>query len=233
MKKFFSLLLCASFGFAHQFVVSWDHQDYKIRFWADGHWGSYQNQNVFGVWAKDGDGKKIKAGYDYQKNKLFFGAKPALIALHYDFGYYSFDKDGKPYPQRRDRIQDKNGNAITQTRKIYKLSKNILAWNDAFAKPIGMDLEIVPLQNPLKLRENQELEVQVFYQGKPMGGLGFEDQVGDIKSLKTDEEGRAKIRLRKSQDGLQIIGVSVKKPQLDRFADTLQLTSTLSFSPAH
>lgn len=225
------IFLCASFLlFSHQFFPIKDGENYKVVFWADGHWGEYQTQNIFGVLALDENGKKQKAGFDYANNKIVVEKDPAVLALHYDFGYFTFGMNGKIYPQRRDRIIDKDGgNIVAQTRRIYKIGKSIFSWNEKSNQPMGLRLEILPLQNPFVLKEGDKIRLQVLFEGKPIEGLVFEDQIDDIKKLKTDKDGIIELTLRKPQDGLQILGTSIKIKQLDKFADTLQISSTLSF----
>ncbi|MCE3038681.1 DUF4198 domain-containing protein [Helicobacter anatolicus] len=229
MKKILFFVVLSVMGFAHQFFPVQENGEYKVVFWADGHWGEYQVQNIFGIVAKDSAGMNQKVAFDYANNKII-ATNPAMLAIHYDFGHYTFLSNGKHYAQRRDSLTDKEGgNKVTQTRKIYKIGKSIFQWNANFSKPIGLKLEIVPLQNPLELKEGDSLRLQVFFEGRPAQGLEFEDQIDDIENLYTDENGIIELKLRKPQDGLQIFGTSIKIRQLDKFADTLQITSTLSF----
>lgn len=223
--------MLASSVFAHQFFPMQTANGYEVGFWADDHWGQYQPNNIFGVKAFDNNAKSIKAGYDYQNAKIFVDGKPALMTINYDFGYYTFTADGKHYATKRNQITDVNGaNVVVETRKIWKSGKSIFEWNDKFKKPLGLKMEIVPLQNPLLLKAGDELKVQVFYMGKPIAGVEFEDQNDDIDNITTDSKGMATLKLTKPQGNLQIIAATIKfHNNQDRFADTLQQTATLSF----
>lgn len=224
-------LFVASSAFAHQFFPMKTDNGYKVGFWADDHWGQYQPDRVFGISAKDSKGKNLKAGYDYQNNTIFIEGNPSVASLNYDFGYYTFTKNGKHYAQIRSDLTDVEGaNEVTQTRKIYKMGKSIFAWDEAAKKPLGLKFEIIPLQNPLVLKEGDKLKVQVLLDSKPVSGVEFEDQNDDIDGVVTDSKGIATLTLTKAKDGLQIIAAGIKLPyNLDRYGDTLQLTATLSF----
>ncbi|MCV3508704.1 DUF4198 domain-containing protein [Campylobacter sp. CNRCH_2016_3089] len=230
-KMVFLSFFIASSTLAHQFFPMQTSNGYEVGFWADDHWGQYQPDRVFGISAKDSQGKNLKAGYDYENNKIFIEGKPAVASVNYDFGYYTFTKDGKHYAQKRSDITDITGaNEVTQTRKIFKMGKSIFSWDEGSKKPLGLKFEIVPLQNPLTLHEGDKLKLQVLLDGKPVKGVEFEDQNDDIDNIATNEKGIATITLTKPKDGLQIIAANIKLPyNLDRYGDTLQLTATLSF----
>ncbi len=230
-KIAFLSLFVAGSAFAHQFFPIKTDAGYKVGFWADDHWGQYQPDRIFGVSAKDSKGENLKAGYDYQNNIIFIEGNPSVASISYDFGYYTFTENGKHYAQIRSDLTDIDGaNKVVQTRKIYKMGKSIFAWNEASKKALGLKFEIIPLQNPLVLKEGDKLKVQVLLDSKPIDGIEFEDQNDDIANIKTDSKGIAIITLSKPKDGLQIIAANVKIPyNLDRYGDTLQLTTTLSF----
>lgn len=230
-KVFMASMFLASSAFAHQFFPMKTDDGYKVGFWADDHWGQYNPDKVFGVSAKSLDGKKLKAGYDYLNNKIFIDGDAAVATLSYDFGYYTFTKDGKHYAYKRSDLTDVNGaNEVTQTRKIFKIGKSIFEWSEASSKPLGLKFEIVPLNNPLELKVGDKLKLLVLLDGKPIEGVEFEDQNDDIDGVVTNAKGEATIVLTEPKDGLQIIAAGIKLPyNLDRYGDTLQLTSTLSF----
>ncbi|AJC86800.1 DUF4198 domain-containing protein [Campylobacter sp. RM16704] len=220
-----------SSALAHQFFPMQTSDGYKVGFWADDHWGQYQPDRIFGISAKDSKGKLLKAGYDYQNDKIFIDGTPAVASVNYDFGYYTFTRNGKHYAQNRSQITDIAGaNEVVQTRKIFKMGKSIFSWNEGSNKPLGLKFEIIPLQNPLILKEGDKLKLQVLLDGKPIKGVEFEDQNDDIENITTNDNGIATITLTKPKERLQIIAANIKIPyNLDRYGDTLQLTATLSF----
>lgn len=232
MKKLLSVCafaLLAQSVSAHQFFIKQEANDYKVGFWADDHWGQYQADKIFGVKAYSKDGKAIKnSGFDYQNAKVFASGDVYAMSIMYDFGYYTFTPKGH-FSQKRSDITDKEGaNEVVQTRKIYKIGKSIFKWDEKVAN-LGLKFEIVPLQNPLELKVGDKLKVKVLLDGKPISGVEFEDQNDDIDGIATDKNGEATLTLSKPKDGLQIIAAGIKMPNLDKDADTLQLTATLSF----
>ncbi|WP_267523991.1 DUF4198 domain-containing protein [Campylobacter sp. MG1] len=224
-------MFLANSAFAHQFFPMKTDSGYKVGFWADDHWGVYQSDRVFGISAKSKDGKNLKAGFDYLNNTIFIEGDAAVATLSYDFGYYTFTKNGKHYHSKRSELTDKDGaNEVIQTRKIFKMGKSIFSWSEASSRPLGLKFEIVPLVNPLELKAGDKLKLLVLLDGKPISGVDFEDQNDDIDGVITNENGEATITLSKPKDGLQIIAAGIKLPyNLDRYGDTLQLTTTLSF----
>lgn len=222
--------LAASSAQAHQFLTLEKQGKYSVGFWADDHWGEFANADVIGVSAYGKDGKKLKTGYDYDKNELVFlkDASPAMSVVMYDFGYWSFTQK-----QHFNKPRNEISGAIFDSRKNIKFGKTIFAWNETFAKPVGLKLEMTPLQNPLKLKEGDKLKVLITLDGKPFDGVGFEDQVDDLDDV-VIKDGVATLPIRKAQDGLSIIAAGAKLPYYigDPLAQTLQLTCTLSFKQA-
>lgn len=224
-------MFAVSSAFAHQFFPMKSNDGYKVGFWADDHWGQYQNDRVFGIKAKGSDGKALKAAFNYENGKIIIDGKPSVASMSYDFGYYTFTSNGKHYSQKRSEITDKDGaSEVTQTRKIFKFGKSIFAWDEGSQKPMGLKFEIVPLENPLEKKVGDKLKVLVLLDGKPVSGVEFEDQNDDIDEITTNDKGEATLTLSKARDGLQIIAAGIKLANnLDRYGDTLQLTATLSF----
>lgn len=70
---------------------------------------------------------------------------------------------------------------------------------DTSMQRIGYDLEIMPAQNPYRLKLNDQLSLQVLYQGKPDAGLlliAFSKQHPQrMQEIRTDADGRATITL--------------------------------------
>lgn len=210
---------------AYQILTIKDDGVYSLKFWADDHWEKINSDNVIGVSAFDKNGKRIKAGYDYANNKIHVNDDVALSVVMYDLGYWSFTQK-EHFNKPRNEV---NG-IIYDSRKNLKFGKSIFSWNDDFTKPVGLKLEITPLQNPLELKEGDKLKVLVTLDGKAFSDVEFEDQNDDL-DVKADENGIAYIPITKANDGLSIIAAVAKLPfyTSDKLAQTLQLTCTLSF----
>ncbi len=72
-------------------------------------------------------------------------------------------------------------------------SKTLFVWGATYDKPVGADLEIVPLSDPWK-SGLKELPIQVFYRGKPLV-QGKVEIDGNPKEFITDAQGKTKIPL--------------------------------------
>ncbi|BCX80076.1 DUF4198 domain-containing protein [Campylobacter sp. 19-13652] len=221
------LLITTSLS-AHQIFTVQQDKGYELKFWADDHWEEIKSDNVVGVSAFDKDGKQIKAGYDYKNNKIQSQGEVALSVVMYDLGYYSFTQN-----EHFNKPRNEVSGTIYDTRRNLKFGKSVFSWSDELSKPVGLKLEITPLQNPLNLKQGDKLKVLVTLDGKPFSGASFEDQNDDL-DIKADEDGIAHIPLSAPRDGLSIIAAGVKLPFYigDKLAQTLQLTCTLSFKQA-
>lgn len=222
-----AMLLSASLN-AHQFLVLKGADGLGVSFWADDHWDKFDTQKIIGVSGFDAAGVRVKTGYDYAHNKVVSQSELGLAVVMYDFGYWSFT-DKEHFNKPRNEVSG----VIYDSRKNLKFGKTVFSWNDKFSKPVGLKLEITPLQNPLKLKAGDKLKVLVTLDGKPFSGASFEDQNDDLEVV-ADANGIAEIPLSAPRDGLSIIAAGVKLPFYtgDVLAQTLQLTCTLSFKQA-
>ncbi|PIE74640.1 MAG: hypothetical protein CSA18_04095 [Deltaproteobacteria bacterium] len=71
-----------------------------------------------------------------------------------------------------------------------------------FLKPLGHKIEIIPLENPSKLKKDDIFKIKVFYKGKPARYLnvsgtyfGFSNEDDFAFATKTNKDGIAEIRL--------------------------------------
>lgn len=108
----------------------------------------------------------------------------------------------------------------------------------SFLIPIGQRFEIIPLNDPYKLKVGDYLHVKVLFDGKPArfinvfaryGGFSSEDDFSFATT--TDEEGVAKIRI--TNWGPQLIKAHMRLPSPENLrdkCDMLDYSSTLTFS---
>lgn len=88
--------------------------------------------------------------------------------------------------------------------------------SDAYARPVGHTLEIVPASNPLDWRQGQSVQVQVLLEGKPVAGVrvsaGHEGlpEHTYVASVVTDDTGKATIEL--TRPGLWFLRAHVIRP---------------------
>lgn len=106
--------------------------------------------------------------------------------------------------------------------------KRIDAWGAALARPLGVELEIVPLDNPLSLRPGDKLHLAVYGAGKPIAGATVA-YFGQPRGV-TAADGRVNITLR--QPGPQLIQASIETPLADGKADRLVQATVLQFELA-
>ncbi len=113
-----------------------------------------------------------------------------------------------------------------------KYGKSIFAWNEADMKPVGLELEIVPLKNPHMLKEGDALPVQVFYQGQPlpdaMVGYAGKTDKDESNKVKADKEGKAELAMR---NGVLILAAHRVALPDSPDADARTLSANLYFSP--
>lgn len=100
-------------------------------------------------------------------------------------------------------LRERRGLADTPGRELYsRRAKALVRVGDGaydwahVARPVGLDLEIVPLRNPYALAPGERLPVRVFYDGKPLAGalVKLIDLDADEKPYamaRTDRSGRA------------------------------------------
>lgn len=111
--------------------------------------------------------------------------------------------------------------------------------DDSFKKPVGHKLEIIPLENPYKLRGcgGHFLPVKVLFNGKPARYCkvyatyaGFSTSDDFAYATSTDSEGIARIRI--THWGVHLIKARMELPASDDLKDKcnkLSYTATLTF----
>lgn len=156
--------------------------------------------------------------------------KPAMVAWIFDGGYHVKTTDGWK-AMRKSQAQKKY--QILEAVKGEKYCKAYLAKLDAWSKPVGHPLEIVPQKDPMTLKVGDLLPIVVLFQGKPLEAAeivtGQEKKPENKLSLKTDKKGQAELPL--SGNGWQFIAVR-HRPQIDGDpeADALALSAAITFA---
>ncbi|MCB8819589.1 DUF4198 domain-containing protein [Microvirga rosea] len=153
----------------------------------------------------------------------------AALTVVFDNGVWTKGPDGKSVNRPKREVPG----AASASHSI-KINKTILSAGSSL-KPVGLDLEIVPLVDPMTLKIGDDLPVQVLSRGKPLPGVSLNaDYVNDGhgKSDKTDESGKVILTVR--NDGLNVIGVgnTLKTPD-NPDADQISYFATLSFMLPH
>ncbi|MFV0562731.1 DUF4198 domain-containing protein [Malaciobacter mytili] len=226
MKKFtISLLLATSALFAHQITAKKDvNGTYKAQFWAHGEFQKFEARQLKGASAYDINNKEIKTGIDYSKDTTLLTAKkPAMITLAFDAGYWV--EGDKGYENIE---PSKYKGIVYNTLKSVKYGKRYFEWSDAFLKPTGMKMEIIPLVNPFTIKKGDKLPVLVLKDGEAFENASFEtSDYGDL-DIKTNKYGIANIPVKNS--GLQIIAAVYYADEIsDNNANKITIQSSISF----
>jgi nickel transport protein len=198
-----------------QFIVLYGHGD-KTE--------TYDAAKVKEVKAYGIDGRIVQVAVEKEGYPVIIKpkGKTALISLFFDNGFWSKTPDGyknKPKKEAPDAVESFHS---------VKYSKAILRWDDKFAKPLGVKMEIVPMKNPLSLKAGDNLPLKVFLDGKPVEGASVNAGGYHREDLKTDKNGTAEVKIEKS--GFQIITAGIKIPLKDNpNADILSLSANITF----
>ncbi|MCB9513740.1 MAG: DUF4198 domain-containing protein [Candidatus Latescibacteria bacterium] len=104
--------------------------------------------------------------------------------------------------------------------------KGIAAWLPALAAPLGAELELSPLTNPLTLRPGDKVTVRVTRAGAPQSDVTVAYD-GSPRGV-TAADGRVNVRLRRP--GLQLIQATQERLLVDDVADKVIETTALTFS---
>ena len=104
--------------------------------------------------------------------------------------------------------------------------KRIDQWHPNFSKPISHELEISPQIDPYSLKVGDKVQLQTWYQGRPVAGVSVA-YFGKPRGV-TDKAGKINIRL--NNPGFQLIQASLELPLNDGKADRIIQTSSLQFT---
>lgn len=106
---------------------------------------------------------------------------------------------------------------------------------DAFSKPLGHKMEIIPMNDPATIKEGDYLTVKVLIEGKPARTnvygtyAGFSDESGTFcYTTRTDKEGVAKIRIIKGGVWLLLAKEEMHYPDAS-VCDKLSYAASLTF----
>ncbi len=151
--------------------------EYLVRF--GGHGGAletYSPEKLVAVMALAADGTPAQAvridGGDGVRLRV--EGEPALLALHFDNGYWSRTADGASVNRPMTEVEG----AVSGVHAV-KYHKFIVAWSELAARPIGQPFELVPRSGE-RPRPGEPLALQVLIDGRPAAGI----------ALAFDEEGR-------------------------------------------
>ncbi len=123
--------------------------------------------------------------------------KPRLIRLSgEDFNGY-LEHDGIPHV-----LEERKKKGILDREEVERYSKYVKIYllsgeapSDNHDRPLGLAIEILPLENPYRLKPGDQLPVQVLFQGQPLSGFalhaGYSGQEQEAVHQFTDAQGKA------------------------------------------
>jgi uncharacterized GH25 family protein len=116
---------------------------------------------------------------------------------------------------------------------------NVEAGDSNFVAPIGQKIEIVPLKNPIDLRDGDFLPIRILYEGNPLSSyptvyatyLGFSTQ-DETYAYTTTADGAGIAEIKIIRPGIWMVKVNYKTHPTEELEDKcneLSYTATLSF----
>jgi len=213
---------------AHDFFIEKKDGEYYVVSGHENNWEAYDPSRIKEVKAFNGKGRKVAAKVAKKKDivSIATGKQVAAVTVFMDNKFWVKSTDGWKNITKREAL--KQSLQLLENGESYKYGKYIETWSKRFTKPLGTKMEVVPLSNPLVLKEGDTLEVQVLLDGKPlpyasMSAKGSHSEIG-----KTDGNGMARIPIGKA--GQNVISVSTQVPYRNNpDADQLYLKAALAF----
>lgn len=162
------------------------------------------------------------------------------VAAELKSGFYTiWVENGKMHHKRGPKTELSNVIVSSYYQQFAKAIINVSSKDSNFAIPAGQKLEIIPLKNPIGLKEDDYLPLRVLFEGKPLSSypmvyatyLGFSTQDETYAyTTEANGEGIAKIKILKA--GIWLIKVNYKThptKELQDKCNQLSYTATLSF----
>ncbi|MDR1862465.1 MAG: DUF4198 domain-containing protein, partial [Treponema sp.] len=107
----------------------------------------------------------------YETSYTLTDNNPAIVVGNRKGGFYCLFTDGSYADGTRAEVAEANpGRSIATARYFAKYSKfylNPSAGDQSFSTPLGHDLEIVPVDNPARIRNGGRARFRVLYRGQP------------------------------------------------------------------
>jgi uncharacterized GH25 family protein len=132
--------------------------------------------------------------------------------------YTSVFTDGSRAPGKPDEVKEANPDkTISEVRYLRKVSKTYLNPDPkdvTFSTPLGLDLEIIPLNNPANLKKGSKAQFRVLYKGQPLANAqvwatydyyDYKTLNAHEQELTTDKNGEVTFKI--SNQGTWIIGL--------------------------
>jgi len=205
-----------------KFVVAWGDAPKK---------DPYDTKWVKEVKAFNLNGKEVALKRVDENDKVYLVSDDdiSMITVSFESGF--FVKTPKGYKRMTKPEAQKQGFQIVDSIYSSHFTKSIFKSSEIVTKPVGMKFEIVPLKDPLSIKEGENLAIKVLFKGKPLPGVTI--KTGNYKEVaKTDEEGVANIKIDgnvKIDGNLMQLLAKYRVPSTDPNADFLSYTTVLTW----
>lgn len=189
----------------------------------------YENKDLLSLVGYDKAGKSVEITHSSKNGYVVFSPNEEVraISASFDNGYWSEQPDGEWVKKPKDQVE-----GAKQGGQYLKYNTTILQTLGSKPKPTGAPLEILPLVDPLTLKQGDKLEVQVLAAGKPVPNIELATEFTTDRSnnvVKTDSDGKVTIKIR--NDGLNILATETKvKSTEPTKADEVVKFATLAFT---
>lgn len=218
------LLLLGGSCLAHDFWVEKSGATLKVVYGHGSQRLPYDPSSIKEVRGLDLQGKEIQVGMERKKDSALLAPKGevSVIGMTVDDGFWCKTIMGLKKMSKREA-----GKRVIDSYQALDCSKAVLVWGQAAGKPLGLKLEIVPLQNVFEVKPGNKLAVKVLLEGEPLANAEVES-IEHTKTAKTDAKGIAEVPI--SGEGLKVITARHRLPlKGNPDADALKLTATLTF----
>lgn len=148
----------------------------------------------------------------------------AALTAFVDRGFYVVTLDNKYLNISKSEATGE----YSQAYRSLNYPKSLYSWSDAVAKPLGLQLEIVPLKNPFEVAVGENLNVQVLFEGAPLKDVLVEYLGAEID----DGNGDGVFSIPWGQEGLKTIEASYSVPLVnDPDTDRISYSTSLGVQP--
>ncbi|HEY3446524.1 MAG TPA: DUF4198 domain-containing protein [Myxococcales bacterium] len=166
--------------------------------------------------------KDVLASATAAPTRVSVGGGCDAISAFLDRGFYSLTPDGE---KNLPRSQVPDAVKAWQSRQF---AKWIDPGSPAAARPLGDELEIVPVSDLSKAKKDDKATFRVLLGGKPVSGAVL---AVDHKALgETDSAGEVRVKIRANQ--LECVSATLRRPLKSADADQLILEASLAFEVA-
>ncbi len=209
-KNIFIFLLLFIFAFAgsaaaHDMWIQPDAENFSV---IQGHHDKYKTYEVSRLkavygYAFNGSKKRLRLHCSSGVCRVSRLGNLAALTAFLDNKYWMKTTAGWKNHNRRE------GLYILKSGRSFKYTKHIISWKPFLTKPLGSDLEIVPLSDPLKLSPGDTLRVMVYYKGNPVSPNN-----GRLRISSTSDAGKTHDLIEYKRDGPYTITIEGRKRNL-------------------